>query len=135
MTPPIDRVRAALLALCQRANIDPADASRVAAEAVIGVLRRTGCLDAPVFADEHHLPDMCPVATWVRLETGLACYVSTGGMPGKWRTGRPGRAIVVGLCGEQVKGDAVDLPPAVDEAVKVIDASHGKAAKEGGQAA
>jgi hypothetical protein len=135
MTPPIDRVRAALATLCVRAAVEPADASDAAARAVVGVLRRTGCLDAPAFDDERHMPDVCPVATWVRLETGLACYVSTGGGPGKWHGERPGRAVLVTLRDEQVKGDAVDLPPAVDAAVRLIDASHGAAAKEGGRAA
>lgn len=130
MTDTLARVRAALDALCARANVEPGDQSAAAARAVVGVLRRTGCFDAPAFGDERHMPDCCPVAVWVRLETGLAVYVSSGTDRGR---GKPGRAVLLGdlvptgdpRVPARREREVVELPPAVDGAVVLIDAKHG----------
>jgi hypothetical protein len=149
MTPPPDRVADALARLVALAQCDPADESPPAARRVVGVLRRTGCFDAPRFPDESHMPDCCPLATWIRLETGLAAYVSGGVMPGSGRREpEPGRAILLGALvpgaelprepgavgrryGPDVREvSSVVLPAVVTAAVRLIDRGFGVADQE-----
>ena len=144
MTLPIDRVRDALAALCAKAGVARNDTSKPAAEAVVGLLRRTGCF-SDKFADDLLLPEMCPLAAWLRLEAAVPLDVSLFVSRETGITGRekePGRIILLGelVVGgpsriDQRENAFVELPWAVTAAVRLIDESYGMAGTEGAKAA
>ncbi len=129
ITNPLPRITAALTRLCAAASVSPDDGSIAAGRAVVGVLKRAGCLSAG---------DPCPLSLWLHRETGLAVYVSGSTGHNGGRAPQPGRVVhitgrsvhswgVNGGTGSVLHTNVVacELPAAIDAAVRLVDAGHG----------
>jgi hypothetical protein len=128
----LSRVSASLARLCERAGADPDDRTEAAASRVAGVLRRTGCFHRRDLSAELHLPDVCPLAVWVRLEAAVPWEyaVCVSGQVNHGHGPRdPGRAILLGEwegTGEsrvlaRRESGSVPLPWVLSNAVRSID--------------